>query len=135
MHEHSFPESDESAEARSQRAVAALEYEERAQLGFRKRLHGMGDPWRNPDRHQIDRDATRGELLAGYCGGAAIVLGAGAVFYKPLMLATLAIILGTCGAMSSSRQAAHLGKLGLIFACAGFTIGMLFSILVERPIF
>jgi hypothetical protein len=129
-HDSTFPDSTEAPESRTDRALAALQYEEKAGLGFRRRKRGaMGDPYAEPDRYQVDREPTAGELWAGMLAGLGAVLGFGAIFYKPLLLGTIAVILTVLGSMGDGAPA-RVAKWAAIVAGLGFTIGMLMSIFV-----
>ena len=134
MHEHSFPESSESSERRSARAVAALEYEERAQLGFRRRRMAAGDPWAAPDGFQVDREVSSGELIAGWFAGFGVAFGATALFLRPLLFGFLAVVCALVGLMGGG-QAARTARVAMIIASICFFLGMMFSIMMERPIF
>ena len=133
MHEHSFPESSEAPDDRSARAVDALQYEESAGLGFRRRAHGMGNPYASPDDYEIGREVGIGELWGGLLGGFSTVLGAGALAYKPLVLGFLAVLCGV-GAVIAGGSAAKVGRIGLTVACFGFFFGMIFAIALDRPV-
>jgi hypothetical protein len=133
MHEQRFPESPESPERRSARAVAQLEYEERAQTGFRRRRHGQGDPWAAPDDFQVDREVTNGELFAGYLAGFAVVLACVALFLRPLLFAFLAVLFAI-GGLIGGGQASKIAKMALVIGAFTFVLGMLFSIWTERPV-
>jgi hypothetical protein len=133
MHEHSFPESSESPEARSQRALAALQYEERAGLGFRRRKHGMGDPYEQPEAYQVDRDPSAGEVFAGMLAGFGTAIGALSLFVRPLLLAFIAAALLTLG-VAGGGQATRIARIGFIVAGVCFFLGMLFAIALERPV-
>jgi hypothetical protein len=134
MHEHSFPESSESPDERSARAVDALQYEEQARLGFRRRASGgVGDPYAKPDQYEVGRDVGLGELWGGFLGGFAVILGVGALVYKPLVLSFIAALFGI-GAVIAGGDAAKIGRIALIVACFGFFFGMLLAILLERSV-
>ena len=133
MHEHSFPESSESDEARTSRALAALEYEESAGLGFRRRTQGVGDPYADPERHQIDRDVTSGEIFAGLLAGFGTVIGAMALVTRPLLLGMIAALLLAFGSIGGG-QAARIARVGVAIAGVCFFLGMLIAIFLERPI-
>ncbi|MBC7643776.1 MAG: hypothetical protein H7123_01525, partial [Thermoleophilia bacterium] len=102
MHDASFPESPESAEQRTQRAITALETEESAGLGFRRRRSGetAGDPYGKPEQYQLGSDVGSGHILAGMLGGAAWVLGLGSLLYHPLLLGVVAVICGLGGTIA-----------------------------------
>lgn len=133
-HEHQFPDSAEAPEARTARALEALEYEERAGLGFRRRARlAIGNPYGDAEaeRYQIDREITGPELWAGYLGGIGVVLGGFAIVYKPLLMALLGIIFCVFGSLGDG-QGARVARIGIIVGVAGFTIGMLMSIFVTH---
>jgi hypothetical protein len=137
MHDKHFPDSDEAGESRTQRAIDALNYEESAGIGFRRRSIGeqSGDPYGKPEAYIVGDDSVSGgQVLAGYLAAVAVVLGAGALVYKPLLLGTIAAIAGVSGAIAGG-PAGRTAKTGLIIASFGFFFGMLFSILLERPVF
>jgi hypothetical protein len=94
----------------------------------------MGDPWRDPERYSVDREMTRGEILAGYAAGMSVILGGTALFVKPLMFATIALVLAIIGT-TGGGQAAKIARIGVTISIFGFFFGMLFSILTERPLF
>lgn len=134
-HDASFPESPESPERRSERALAALQYEERAGLGFRRRDRApIGDPYSEPERFQIDREPTPGELWAGMLAGIAAVVGFSAIFYKPLLLGTVAVILAVFGSLADGSPS-RVARIAMVVTGACFVIGMLVAIfLTKRPI-
>ena len=129
-HDSTFPDSTEAPDSRTDRAMAQLQYEEKAGLGFRRRLRApIGDPYAEPERFQVDREPTTGELWAGMLGGFAAVLGFGAIFYKPLLLGTIAVVLAILGSLGDGA-AARIAKWALIVTIVGFVLGMLLSIFV-----
>ncbi|MCW2923084.1 MAG: hypothetical protein JWM98_488 [Thermoleophilia bacterium] len=131
-HDARFPDSPEAPDQRTDRALAALQYEERAGLGFRRRERGTpGDPYAEPERFQVDREPTSGELWAGLIAGIGAVLGVAAVFYKPLLLGTVAVIFTIIGSMGDG-QAARIARVGIICAGLGTVIGMSFAIFVTH---
>jgi hypothetical protein len=133
-HEHRFPDSEEAPEARTARAIEALNYEEKAGLGFRRRVRtAIGNPYGDgeAERYQIDREMTSAELWSGYLAGIGVVLGGFAIFYKPLLLGLLSIIFSILGSLGDG-QGARIAKIGLVVGIAGFTIGMLMSIFVTH---
>lgn len=131
-HDSTFPDSPEAPESRTDRALAALQYEEKAGLGFRRRQRGaLGDPYAEPQRYQVDREPTSAELWAGMLGGMGAVLGFGAIFYKPLLLGTLALIFAILGSLGDGA-ASRIAKWALIVAAFGFVLGMLMSIFVTN---
>jgi len=133
MHDQRFPESQESPEQRSARAVAALQYEERAGLGYRRRQYGAGDPWAEPERHQIDKEIPGYELAAGLIAGLGAALAGLALVMLPLMMAFFAVLLAMVG-LAAGGSAARIGKVAIIVACFTFFFGMMFAILTERPV-
>jgi hypothetical protein len=133
MHDQHFPESTESSEQRAARAVAALEYEESAGLGFRRRRIGKGDPYGDPERYQVGHEATSGEILAGYLAGAGVVAGGLSLVMRPLLMGLIAIICLTLGSVGGG-QSSRIAKVGLPIAMVCFFIGMLFAILAERKV-
>lgn len=131
-HDSKFPESAESPDRRTDRVLAGLQYEERAGLGFRRRERApIGDPYADPERHQIDREPTTGELWAGMFAGMGAVLGFGAIFYKPLLLGTVAVILTIIGSMGDGAPS-RIARWAIVITAAGFLIGMLAAIFVTR---
>lgn len=133
-HEQSFPDSTEPADRRTARAEAALEYEERARIGFRRRTaENLGDPWTTPETYQVDREPTTWELSGGFFAAIATVLGVAAIFYAPLPFSFLAVVLALL-ALSTGYRAAHAARRALVIASFGFVVGMLIAIAFERPI-
>ncbi|MCW2928514.1 MAG: hypothetical protein JWM86_2482 [Thermoleophilia bacterium] len=131
-HDATFPDSPESPESRTERALAALQYEERAGLGFRRRQRTpMGNPYEEPERFQVDRDPTDGELWAGMLAGFGAVLGFGAIFYKPLLLGALAVVFTILGSLGDGA-ASRIARWGFVIILVGVTLGMLVSIFVTR---
>lgn len=135
IHEPTYPSSDEPAEARSERAVAALEYEERAGLGFRRRegVHGAGDAYGNPEDYQVGEETT-GQLVGGYLAAIGVVAAIGSFAVKPLVLAAAALFFSIAGLISGG-PAARIGRIGLIVACAGWSVGMMIAIIWDRPVY
>lgn len=131
-HDSAFPDSPESPEQRSERALEALQYEERAGLGYRRRQRGaIGDPYAEPERYQVDREPTSGELWGGMLAGMGLVLGLAAIFYKPLLLGAVAAFLVVLGSIADG-QSAKIARWGFVTVLVGVTIGMLMSIFVTR---
>lgn len=131
-HDSTFPDSAESPERRSERALEALQYEERAGLGFRRRNRSaIGDPYQEPERYQVDREPTSGELWAGLIAGTGLVLGLAAIFYKPLLLGAIAAFLVIVGSVADG-QAARIARWGFVTVLVGVTTGMLMSIFLTR---
>lgn len=131
-HDSTFPDSEEAPERRTDRALAALQYEEKAGLGFRRRQRTpLGDPYAEPERYQVDREPTSAELWAGMLAGIGAVLGFGAIFFKPLLLGTIAVIFVMFGALGDGAPS-RVAKWGALITAAGFTIGMLMSIFVTK---
>lgn len=129
MHDQTFPESEESPERRTARALEALKYEQSAGLGFRRRSRqALGDAYGNPEEHQVHREMTRAEVVGGFMAALAIVLGAAAVLYKPLLLGFLALIFGTFGLIGD--QPSRIARVGFIVAGIGWSVGMLLAIFV-----
>jgi len=132
MHDSRFPDSSEAPERRTDRALEALRYEERAGLGFRRRQRNpLGDPYAEPERYQVDREPTAGELWAGLLAGIGAVLGFGALFYKPLLLGTLALVFLTLGSLGDG-QGSRIARHGLWVAATCFFLGMLIAIFVTK---
>jgi hypothetical protein len=132
MHDQKFPESEESPERRTERAVEALEYEQSAGLGFRRRLtNAMGNPYASAEEHQVDREPSQGELWANLAAGVGLILGIAALFYKPLLVGFLAavfIVLGTLG----DSQGSKISRVALPVAATCFFFGMLLAIFVTE---
>lgn len=133
MHEQPFPESTESVDQRSERAVAALEYEERRGLGFRRRRSHVGDPYADPERYLVEREQTTAETIGGFCTGIAAVFGGLSLVIWPLLLGTVAAVAGIFGVMMGPADS-RAAKYALVVACIGFFFGMIFAISFERPI-
>lgn len=135
MHEHTYPESTEPAEAVEARAAAALEYEEKAKLGFRRRLaSGGGDAYAEPERYQIGRDQSLGETWGSFLGAICLVFGIVAIAYKPLLMSTFALFAGVTGSIAGGSSV-KTARLGLIVASAGFVIGMIYALATDRAVF
>ncbi len=131
-HDSTFPDSAESPERRTDRALEALQYEERAGLGFRRRQRGaVGDPYAEPERYQVTHEPTSGELWAGMLAGLGAVLGFAAIFYKPLLLGALAVLFTVLGSLGDGG-AARVARAGFIMTLIGVTIGMLMAIFVTK---
>jgi hypothetical protein len=135
MHDSKFPESSEAPERRTDRALEALQYEERAGLGFRRRQRApIGDPNLEPERYQVDREPSLGELWAGYLAGFGAILGFGALLYKPLLFGTLAVFLGIFGSLGDGAPS-RIARIGLTVTIICFTLGMLLAMFVtHKPI-
>lgn len=131
-HDASFPDSSEAPERRTDRALAALQYEERAGLGYRRRERGTpGDYYGEPERFQVDREPTAGELWAGMLAGLGAVLGVAAIFYKPLLLGTFAVLFTILGSLGDG-QAARIARVGIVVVCLGVTLGMVVAIFLTH---
>jgi hypothetical protein len=131
-HDSSFPDSAESPERRTDRALEALQYEERAGLGFRRRQRkAMGNPYGEPERYQVTREPTSGELWAGMLAGLGAVLGFAAIFYKPLLLGAIATALVVLGSIADG-QAAKIARWGFVTVMIGVTLGMVMAIFVTQ---
>lgn len=135
MHDETFPQSQESPERRTARAVEALEYEEKAGLGFRRRKVGerAGNPYGSPEQYDVNAPVTGGQVLGSYLSAMAIILGAGAIIYKPLLLGSAAGLLALLGTIGGSND--RVTRLGVIVSCTGFSLGMLIAILTDAKIF
>lgn len=135
-HDSTFPDSPEAPERRTDRALAQLQYEERAGLGFRRRQRKpLGNPYAEPERYQVTREPTAGELWAGVLAGIGAVLAVAAIFYKPLLLGTLAVILTVIGSLGDG-QPSRIARAGIVLAAVGATLGMLMAIfLTHAPLF
>lgn len=82
-----------------------------------------------------EAEPTPGDLWAGLIVGVGAVLGFAAIFYRPLLLGTIALILVTIGSLGNG-DASRIGRVALIVAIVGFTLGMLASIFVtHKPVF
>ncbi|MCW2961922.1 MAG: hypothetical protein JWM90_2309 [Thermoleophilia bacterium] len=78
-----------------------------------------------------DREPTSGELWAGFVAGIGAVLGFGALFYKPLLMGTVAILLCVLGSLGDG-QPSRIAKITLPIACICFLLGMLMSVFVTH---
>ena len=134
-HDAKFPESAESAEQRTQRAITALEIEESAGLGFRRRRSGesAGNPYAKPEQYRIGQPVGSGTVLAGMLAGLAWVLGIGSLLYHPLLLGTVALIAGISATIAGGPTA-RTARNGLIVASICFFLGMIFAIGLGRPV-
>jgi len=131
-HDSTFPESPETSDGRTERALEALRYEERAGLGFRRRQRkAIGDPYAEPERFQVDREPTAGELWAGLLAGIGAVLGFSALFYKPLIMGTLAVMFTVLGSLGDGAPS-RIAKWGMTVAGFCFFFGMVLSIFVTN---
>lgn len=131
-HDSTFPDSPENPAQRTDRALEALQYEEKAGLGFRRRQRAaIGNPYAEPERFQVDREPTSGELWAGMLAGLGAVLGFGAIFYKPLLLGLFAVILTILGSLGDGAPA-RVAKWAFVVVMVGVTIGMLMAIFVTN---
>jgi hypothetical protein len=131
-HDSSFPDSTEAPDQRSDRALAALQYEEQAGLGFRRRQRSpLGNPYADPERFQVDREPTTGELWAGMLAGIGTVLGFAAIFYHPLMMSTIAVLFVITGSLGDGAPS-RVARIGLVVAIVGFVLGMTMSIFVTH---
>lgn len=132
MHEQPFPDSEEPHERTRERFERTLEYEERARLGFRRRsaMGGAAQPYGEGSLvYGGIRRVDNGELWGGYLAATALVLGVLAIFYKPLLLGTIALVCAI-GGLIAGGEAEKLARRGLIVAAVGFLLGMLFSMLL-----
>ncbi len=131
-HDSNFPESPESPAQRTDRALEALQYEEKAGLGFRRRERApIGNVYAEPERYQVVREPSSGELWAGMLAGIGAVLGFGAIFYKPLLLGLVAVIFTILGSLGDGAPA-RVAKASFIMVTIGVTIGMLMQIFVVK---
>ncbi|MCW2972349.1 MAG: hypothetical protein JWN72_622 [Thermoleophilia bacterium] len=133
-HDSKFPDSSEAPEARTDRALEALQYEEKAGLGFRRRdRKPIGDPYAGdgPERSQVDREPTNGELWAGLLAGLGSVLGFAAIFYKPLLMGSIAAVLLIFGSLGDGA-ASRIARIGILVAGICFFIGMLVALFVTK---
>jgi hypothetical protein len=129
-HDSNFPDSAEAPEQRTDRALEALQYEERAGLGFRRRQRSaLGDPYQEPERYQVDREPTSGELWAGMLAGSGAVLAFGAIFYKPLLLGTFAVALTILGSVADGH-ASRIAHWAFVMVLIGVSLGMVMAIFV-----
>jgi hypothetical protein len=78
-----------------------------------------------------DREPTAGELWAGLVAGIGAVIGFGALFYKPLLMGTVAILLCIFGSLGDG-QPSRIAKVTLPIACTCFLLGMLLSLFVTH---
>jgi hypothetical protein len=112
--------------------LEALEYEERAGLGFRRRERApIGNPYADPERFQVHREPSSGELWAGLLAGSGMVLAIAAVFYKPLLLGALALVFIILGSLGDG-QPSRIARWGFITLLITVSIGMLLSIFVTH---
>lgn len=133
-HEQTFPESSESPEARSARAVEALHYEERARLGFRRRLtQGIGDPFADPSVYQVGRELTTGQVVGSYMAGFGLILGGASLVFQPLLMMCIGVALCIAG-LAAGGQAARIARMGLVVTGICWFLGMVFALVFERPI-
>ena len=131
-HDSTFPDSPEAPDKRTDRALEALQYEEKAGLGFRRRERSaIGDPYGEPERYQVDREPTAGELWAGMLAGIGAVLGFSAIFYKPLLLGFVAVIFTILGSLGDGA-ASRIAKWAFITVTIGVSLGMLIAIFVTK---
>lgn len=131
-HDSRFPDSPEAPDKRTDRALEALKYEERAGLGFRRRERApMGDPYAEPERFQVDREPTSGELWAGLLAGIGIVLAVAAMFYLPLLMGVLAAVFTILGSLGDG-QASKIARWGFHTMLITIPIGMVMSIFVTH---
>lgn len=131
-HDSSFPDSPEAPDQRTDRALEALKYEEKAGLGFRRRQRKpIGDPYLEPERYQVTREPSAGELWAGLLAGFGAVLGFGAIFYKPLLLGAVAVVFTVLGSIADG-EARKIAHWAFITVLVGVTIGMLMAIFVTN---
>lgn len=131
-HDQKFPDSPEAPDQRTARALEALEFEEKAGLGFRRRQRKpIGNPYGEPERFQVDREPSNGELWAGMLAGMAAVIGFGALFYKPLLLGTVALVLAVAGSLGDG-QPARIARWAMIIASICFFLGMVLTIFVTH---
>lgn len=131
-HDSTFPDSPESPAQRTDRALEALQYEEKAGLGFRRRERApIGNVYAEPERFQVTREPTSGELWAGMLAGIGAVLGFGAIFYKPLLLGFVAVVFTILGSLGDGA-ATRISKAAFIMVLIGVTIGMLMAIFVTK---
>ena len=131
-HDSSFPDSAEAPDQRTDRALEALKYEEKAGLGFRRRQRApMGDPYAEPERYQVGAEPSAGQLWAGLLAGVGAVLGFGAIFYKPLLLGAVAVVFTVLGAIGDG-EGAKIARWGFYTILVGVTIGLLMAIFVTE---
>lgn len=131
-HDSTFPDSAEDPAKRTDRAIEALEYENKAGLGFRRRQRkAIGNPYAEPERYQVTHEPSQGELWAGLVASIGTVLGIAAIFYKPLLLGVFAVICVVLGS-TGGGQAAKIARWGFITVLVGVTIGMLMAIFVTH---
>jgi hypothetical protein len=131
-HDSTFPDSAEAPDKRTERAIEALQIENEAGLGFRRRERSaMGNPYAEPERFQVDREPTAGELWAGLLAGLGVVLAVGAIFYKPILFGALAVFFTTLGSLGDG-QAAKVARWGFVLSLVGTFIGMVMVIFVTN---
>ena len=83
-----------------------------------------------PAPHEA-HESTPGDVWAGMLAGVGAVLGFGAIFYKPLLLGTVAVILVVLGSLGNGEPT-RIARVAFGVAIAGFTIGMLGAIFVTH---
>lgn len=126
MHEHGFPASDEPPQQTSDRFIAALQYEERARLGFRRQA--VTTPV--PGGAAREEEWTHGQIWGGYLAAIALALGVGSLVFKPLLLGPLALVLGI-GSLIPGGPAERLGRIALIVAGVCWVLGMIVHATLE----
>jgi hypothetical protein len=131
-HDSKFPDSAEAPDQRTDRALEALQYEERAGLGFRRRERSsIGNPYGDPERYQVDHEPTSGELWAGLLAGVGFVLAIAAVFFMPLLMGALAAVFIVLGSLADG-QASKIARWGFYTMLITIPIGMMLSIFVTH---
>lgn len=131
-HDSNFPDSAEAPDQRTERALEALEIENKAGLGFRRRERApIGNPYAEPERYQVDREPTAGELWAGLLAGLGVVLAIGALFYKPILFGAFAVLFTTLGSLGDG-QAAKIARWGFALSLVCVFIGMVMVIFVTN---
>ncbi len=133
MHEQRFPESTESPDARTARALKALELEDSAGRG--RRPDSPAAPWGMWEDYRADADDSTAQLVGGYFAASGVVFGLVSLAVMPLLFAFLAFVGITFGTILGGRNQQKLNFIAMIVASACFLVGMSFALAMERPVF
>ncbi len=134
MHEQRFPKSDEPVDQQTSRAIAGLEYEDEAGLGFRRVGREFGVTNEFDPGARVETSESTGQLWASYIAAAGVIAAVGSAVYRPLTLGFIAF-LGALIGVAAGGRAADLGRLGFILLGIFFVIGMVFAITQEMPLY